>query len=266
MGSHYFSELLELAAEIVALADVEDKLDKRDWKQAKARHDAFEERFKKVRSEYVDALLADEDGRSNALQSAEAELNQARSTCDASWYPALDYTSENLLPYLFEESSKSPQLRRAVRYAPLAATILALFVYFTIRLVAATPITGTIDTAAGIEQRAAALTKIIRYDDWMGVHIRKGGWLKGILLWPIKPTEEEFSAGREFAGLAYAAQEASAQRFGCTVIAPSIGGTPSSAEIAYLKKMAEYVHRDELTWKQPPTMTVLDAARYVSRC
>ncbi len=41
MTEDYFNQMLEIAKDIVALADVESKLDKRQWKAAKEHHDSL---------------------------------------------------------------------------------------------------------------------------------------------------------------------------------------------------------------------------------
>lgn len=266
MANEYLDELLQLAGQIVMLADAESTLNKSEWKAAKAQHDALEEQFKKVRGRYVDTILGSQEGRLQAVRSVEHDLNEIRAAADLSWYPSLDYTSEHLLSFLRKEADKSPARRKAVKYTPYAVAVAALVVYLCIRVFSAVPITDPVESRRGIEQRAAALAKIIQYDKLMDTHVRKGGLFKGMLLWPVEPTKAEIAGGREFASLALAAHQTSAERFGCTVIDVSNGGVPTKSELTFLDGMADYVRREDIAWEKTPIMTVLDAARSLGHC
>jgi hypothetical protein len=59
-------------------------------------------------------------------------------------------------------------------------------------------VTQPIETVGGgVRQRTAALEKVLDYDDSMDTKVRRGGWLKGILFWPAKPTDEEIGYAGE---------------------------------------------------------------------
>lgn len=137
--------------------------------------------------------------------------------------------------------------------------------YFAVRFLSATPIESSLDTEKGIQQRAAAIEKVLWYDDLMDTRARRGGWIKGILFWPIKPTEQELSGAAEFASLAYEAQRVSVERFGCTAVAGG-GEAPSNEEVRYLGQMAEFLLKAETKWQDPPIMTVLEAASSLGNC
>lgn len=137
--------------------------------------------------------------------------------------------------------------------------------YFAFRFLSAAPIESPPDTQKGIQERAAAIEKVLRYDDWMDTRVRRGGWLKGILLWPIEPTEQELKGASEFASLAYEAQTVSVEQFNCTAIAGG-GEVPSEAEVKYLGQMAELILSPETKWQDPPVMTALEAAKSLGNC
>jgi hypothetical protein len=100
----------------------------------------------------------------------------------------------------------------------------------------------------------------------MNTHVRKGGWLKGILFWPIEPTEDEIKGASEFAALAYEAQQVSVERFNCSTIARGDGNRPSPEELSYLAGVADYLRGTKVQWKEPPVLTAVDAAKAVGKC
>lgn len=266
MANDFFDQMLELAADIVLLADVEETLDKREWKKAKEQHDKLELRFKEVRNKYVDALLGTSQAHIAPYELAVRDIEQLKATCDPSWLPAVDYTADNLLPYLKKEADRDPRLRKAIKAAPWVLAGIAAIAYFGIRFWSATPITHPVDTRVGIQERASAIVKLLRYDDWMQTHVRKGGWIKGLLLWPIEPLGEEIKGAREFASLAYKAQLISVERFGCPAIPRGYDQVPSKEELDYLEQAAEYLRSPNIKWNVPPIVTAVDAARAAGKC
>lgn len=265
MSHKYFDEMLEIAAAVTQLADAEGSLNKREWKKAKEQHDHFEAKFIEVRNKYIDVLLATPEGHAKAYELVRASLEEIKTTCDPSWAAAVQYTSDKLLPKLQKESSRDPRTRTAIKAAPWVLGGLAVIAYFGVRFWAATPITHSLETKDGIQERAAALVKLIRYDDGMQTHVRKGGWLKGILLWPIEPTEEEIKGAAELAGLEFEAQKIASTQFGCQIVYRS-QGTPSKDELKYLKETAEYLRNPTVKWDEKPVFTAITAARSVGKC
>ena len=188
MSDSYLWDLIQIAARIVQLDQLESEItDKREWKAGKEEWEARKEQFDKLRAEYVDAVLGDDAPSDGVVDEVQGQLTNLREEADPSWHPAFDYMQENLIPYLTKEAGRSPRMRKARKAAPFAAAAHVAVIYFGIAKFSGTPDTAAIDTREGIEQRAAATEKVIRYDDWMDTRVRKGGWLKGILLWPIEP-------------------------------------------------------------------------------
>ena len=266
MAGSYFDQLLELAASIVALQDAESALDKREWKAAKEQHDSLESKFREVRNEYVDALLERPEGHDQAYDSVVADIEEMRANCDSSWIPAVSYFSDNLLPYLQKEAGRDPRLRKAIKAMPWVLGVISVVAYFAVRFLSATPIDHAIETREGIQERAAAVGKLLRYDDWMDTHVRKGGLFKGILLWPIEPTEAEIQGATEFASLAFEAQQVSVEQFGCPVIPRGFENKPSKEELVYLSETADYLRDAKVQWKEPPVATAVDAAKSFGNC
>ncbi len=266
MAESYIEQLLDLAAGIVALENAEGSLNKRELKSAKERHDVLEAKFTEVRNKYVDLLLGTLEGHDLSYDLVAGEIAKIRVGCDPSWNPAIEYVSSNLLPYLQKEASRDPRVRKMIKAAPWIIGVIAIIAYFGIRLLSATSINHTLETKEGIQERAAAVEKLLRYDDWMDTHVRKGGWIKGILMWPIKPTEAEIKGASEFAALAYEAQQVNFERINCPTIPGGGVDTASKEEIDYLAKVAEYLLGPHIQWQEPPVVTVLDAAKVAGKC
>ena len=263
MSQGHLWELVQIAVRIMELDQLESQLtDKRDWKAAKEEYEAQQSHFNKVRDEYVDALLDQEESRDSAADNVGAQLAGLRNQADPSWYPAIDYTSDSLLPYLAKEAAKSPRMRKAIKLAPLVAGALAVIAYFTVRLVSGTPVTESIETRAGLQQRAAAVEKVIRYDNWMSTRVRRGGWLKGVLLWPIEPTDAEINGAADFVGLVLEGQQYAE---GCGSVV-SYGDNLTDDQIDMVGEVADYIQRDDVQWEEPAVMTVVVGLQQADKC
>lgn len=263
MTQGYLWELVQLAARIMELDQLESQLtDKRDWRAAKKEYDAHQEQFNKVRDEYVDALLEQDGVHDSAVDDVTQQLTELREQSDPSWHPAIDYTRDNLLPCLTKEAAKSPRLRKALKLVPLVVGGLAVLVYFGIRLASGTPVTEDFETRAGIQQRAAAAQKVIRYDDWMSTRVRRGGLFKGILLWPIEPTDAEVNGAAEFVSLVVEGQQYAE---GCGSVS-GFGENLTDEQIKMVGEVANYIQRDDIQWEEPPVMTVVVGLERASRC
>ncbi len=262
MQKSYLNELLETAADISHLDSIEDQLsDRADWKVAKEQYDAQVARFNQLRTEYVDALLQSE-GASSAATEVQEQLSEFRQQADPSWHPAVDYTEQNLLPYLKKEAAKSPGFRKALKIAPVAIGALVVIAYFGVRLFSATPITAGIETREGLLQRAAAVEKVIRYDDWMGTRVRRGGLFKGLILWPIKPTDPEIEGAAEFVGLVLEGQK---YADGCGAVV-GFGEDLTDDQIQLVSHVSNHIQNPNIDWQNPPPMTILKGLETAKAC
>lgn len=266
MGNIYFDQLLELAAGIVHRANAENTTDKNARKTTNDERHKLEVAFSEIKKKYVSELLDNPKTRDQAYDLVSSYMSVTRATCDPSWLPGLDYMSDRLLPYLEKQAKRDPRVRKLRQALPLVVIAIGVSAYFAIRFVSTVHIEHEIETREGIKERASALEKVLRYDDWMDTRVRKGGWMKGILLWPIKPTESEIGAAAEFAGLAYEAHELSVEYYGCSAIRSSHGDSLSKAEIEYLSKISAYFRRSDIHWLAPPVVTVIEASRVANEC
>ena len=109
---------------------------------------------------------------------------------------AIDRTAEKLADIAAKQQLKGSFRRKVEHYWWAIVIVSIAAVYFGLRLYSAVPTYDQIETRDELIAGYTALQKVDRYDDWAGTRARKGGWLKGIILWPIEPTEDEI----EFAG------------------------------------------------------------------
>ena len=263
MATSYLAELLKLADRTIELDQLEDNIKgTSDWKAAKAEYEGCKEQFARLGDQYIDGLLASDEGRAGAVTDVEAQIAEFREQGDPSWHPALDYLETHFLPKLRKEAGRSPRMRKAIKASPwvLAAVIAA--VYFAVRLLSGTPVDAPLETREGIEQRAAAAVKALRYDDLMHTHVRKGGFLKGIMLWPIEPTEQEVQGAAEFVGLVIEGQRYTQ---GCGSVT-GYDDKLSKPQIKMIKEVAGYVRDEATTWDEPPVKTVLSGLKHASAC
>ena len=268
MGYASMDDLLELAASIMRLDAEEASLGKGSkWKEAKKQYEAVVEQFNSKRKDYVNSLLVKGEDWSAIPVGVAEELDGIQAGADASWHPAIQYTRENLLPVLAKEAGRSPVVRDIIKWTPAALGVVAAVANFGIKLTSGVEITERIETKLGIQQRAAAAEKVIRYDDWMGTHVRRGGWLKGIMFWPIEPDEAEIKGAGEFVSLALEGYDILAQkREICGTLIAGYGDKLSKEQISFTDDIAEQMQRDDIKWDTPPVMTVLPPIRAKFPC
>ena len=261
-------DLLDLAAEIMHLDAVEASLGKgREWKEAKARYEAAVKLFETRRKEYVDSLLVNGEDWTNVPNQIASELAQIESEADPSWQSAITYTRESLLPYLTKEARRSPLMRDVIKWTPIAVGVVAVIAYFTIRLTGGLDVSAPLESQLGLQQRAAAAEKVIRYDDWMQTQTRRGGWLKGIFVWPIEPTQTEIEGAAEFASISLQGYDALAQEGEvCGNLVEGNNAKLSEGQIEFVDQMASSIQSDKLQWSSEPMVTVLDQIRAKYPC
>ena len=268
MGYASMDDLLELAAGIMQLDADEASLGKgREWKEAKKQYEAAVGLFNSKRKDFVDSLLVKGEDWSAIPDSVAEELEGIQAGADASWHPAIQYTRENLLPFLTKEADRSPVVRDIIKWTPTALGIVVAIAYFGIRLTSNVDVTAPIETKLGIQQRAAAAEKVIRYDDLMGTHVRRGGWLKGIMLWPIEPDEAEIKGAGDFVSLALEGYDALTQKQEiCGTLVAGDGDKLSKDQISFIDDVAEHMRRDDTKWDAPPVLTVLQPIKAKFPC
>ena len=268
MGYASLDDLLELAGSITQLDAMEASLGKgREWKVAKTHHDEAVEQFNSKRKDYVNLLLVRGEDWSPVPDDVAQKLSSIEASADVSWLPAIQYMRDNLLPFLTKEANRSPLVRDIIKWTPAALGIVAAIAYFSIRVTSGVDITDPIDSKIGLVQRAAAAEKVIRYDEWMGTHVRRGGWLKGIMLWPIEPNEAEIKGAGEFVSAALDGYDVLAQRGQiCGTLIGGYDNKLSKEQISFTDDIAEGIQRNDIQWQTPPVLTILEPIKAKFPC
>lgn len=262
-----FLELIEIANAILVLeADEEHNRETGQWKKAKKDYDTLEEALRSKSGTLVDGLLSSEDAHLTAEADFLDHIAEVRAQADPSWHPAIDKVEAAVLPKLTKEAAKSPRMRKTIKALPWIAAILVAIGYFGTRIVLSNDISEPLESQQGIQQRAAAVEKVLRYDDWMGTRVRRGGWLKGVILWPIEPTDDEIDGAAEFLGLSFEVADFATSEFGCRSLLRGYGDELSDSELTYLSDMAARFSSSDIIWDDPAFTTVLREAREVQGC
>jgi hypothetical protein len=219
---------------------------------------------------FVDDLLTGQRSAENATREVNHDLDEISSLSDAELHPIYDRIRYDIINRIEEEAGPKPwqqaALTRLVGLGGVLFVVLFAAGYFGLRQYSATPVTAPLETKAGIEQRANALAKVLRYEDWGPGGGRRGGFIKNILLWPIEPTKAEIDGASELGGLIFAgAGRLRELREACNVPVPS-GETIGDADIALLQRVTAHLRAEQVQWQNPPAMTVLDPIRAAYPC
>lgn len=263
MGYATLDELIELAAEIMALDALEASIGKgSEWKAAKKQYDTAVEKFNLKRKDYVDTVLVKGEDWSLISDVIANDLDTIAASSDESWQPAIKYTKDNLILFLEKEARKSPLIRDIIKWSPAALAAAAVIFYFGVRFTSGVDVSATLESKIGLQQRATAAEKVIRYDHWMGARMRRYGWIKGILFWPIEPSDDEVKATGQFAALVLEGYDILAKKNEiCGNLIDGYGDNLSDEEIGFIDEIAVKIQEDELIWQEPPVMTVLQQIR-----
>lgn len=197
-----YPPLLEKAVTVLHLEDVV-----KDANQTKKEKRKAQDILNELRPELISdsqKLISDSfdswQEKSDLVSHIIYELDELKSVADSSWHSAITKLKELLIEQTIKESKKSPLRRKIEKHSWWIILLTISISALSIRYYSAVEVTDTITEKSGIIQRADALQKILRYDDWMDTRVRKGGWLKSFLLWPIEPTKEEINSAAEFIG------------------------------------------------------------------
>jgi hypothetical protein len=222
-------------------------------------------RFNSLRNRFVYDELSTGEDPAAIKQSIASEVDDIMAH-EPVWGDTLIFVRDEIFARIDHESRKSPLARTVYRWMPLGIGIACLIVYVSIRLLSGLDVSAPIATKLGIEERAAAYSKAMRYDEWLeGAHGRNGLVL-GALLWPIEPSNEEVSAARDMVGLSLAGADFLAKH---NEICPSWASDEDGLTQQRKKLVGDvvaYVDAPGVKWRKPPAMTLLDPIRTEFPC
>lgn len=194
-----YQPLLELE---VAIAECKDEL--AYFPNAKKKSELetillnLEEKIHEKCSALVDKTVDTWDSSQSLSSFLSDELNSLKEVADKSWHSAIDAVRERLTKLADIETKKSPAFRKFEKIVPLISVIAIVSIVFALKWYWLVEVNQPFETTKGVVQRAGTLEKLLDYDDSMDTRVRRGGWLKGIIFWPIEPTEKEIKHASEF--------------------------------------------------------------------
>lgn len=233
-----------------------------------ARRDVIEERYRESIAGFVDTLLASRRSASVATQAVNDDINEIAELSPSELHPTYDKIRYDLLNRIEEEAPPSfwqgAGQTRLVGIGGVALVILLVAGYFGLRQYNMTPVSASVETRAGLEQRADALAKVLHYDGWAS---GRRGLIKNLLLWPFEPTPQEVAGARELSSVALAGANRLVQmREACGIQLGSGDQALTPQEYDVMRKVADHLRRKGIEWRNPPVMTVLDPIRASYPC
>jgi hypothetical protein len=213
--------------------------------------------FVSARDSFVYNALKDNDDAEETKSLISSDFEEMK-TLQPGWESVFVFVQQELFERINKESKKSPLRRKIVKWTPAALAVVVAVMYFGVRFTSGIDVTQPLESKAGLVQRAAATEKVVSYDDFMGTQVRRGGFLKGILFWPIEPTQPEVTAASEFVSVTLEGYEVlQKQQEICGTLMAGVGNQLSQEQIEFVGEMAEQVQRPDLEWQTPPVMTIL---------
>lgn len=232
-----------------------------DTQGIKLRNEA-QARFNDQVKKFVFEIMRNEDDVESLISSVNFDIDQFVSANSGIEDFSTALIRNSVISRIEKDSRRPAWLRQTIRWAPIAAGIGVVAIYFSIIFMSVLDLSAPDDTKLGIQQRAAAAEKVIRYDEWMHANVRRGGFLKGILLWPIEPSGAEIRAASEFASTTLSGYEFLNQRREiCGTLVSSDGERLSQEQVRFVSDIADRIQQSGLNWQTPPVMTILDQIR-----
>ncbi|MBB3982613.1 hypothetical protein GGR44_002279 [Sphingobium fontiphilum] len=215
---------------------------------------------------FVYNLLSHHPDGDEAISIVNADIDARIAQVGDHWTANYDEIREDLTARIRKSAGRSGWQRTLIYRAPLIALALLVVLYFGFRFYNATPVTDPFETRLGLTQRADALAKAIRYNDWASGSSRRGGFIKGILLWPIEPTEAEHKSAAEFANVIFSGAAMLRDRREACNLPVARGEKLSDDELLLLQSVTDHLRNKATLWRDPPAITVLDPIRAKYKC
>ena len=216
---------------------------------------------------FVYKILKHSRDPEEAQSSVNSDIAEMSGLSEEGWTSTYEKLRSDLIASIEIDSRKPPWLRTLRYLSPVLIGVTLLILYFGMYFYSITPITAELESRIGLEQRAAAYEKTLRYDDLMSARVRKGGLFKSILLWPIEPSDQEVRGAAEFVGIVLAGNAFLVEGgSSCRAVEQSGSEDLSSDQLQYVGKVADAVQEKTLRWSEPPTLTLLEVMQAPPLC
>lgn len=194
-----FQPLLELSAAInKCTEELQTKPEKKRKSELKKIIQKLEETLVEKSTELIKKTVDSWNSDQSLSDFLEQELDTIKEASDESWHLAIDDVKIRLREISNTETKKSPTRRKIEKNWWWLAILFVGITMGSLKWFWLIDVNQPSDTVTGVIQRAGTLEKILDYDDTMDTRVRRGGWLKGIILWPAEPTEKEIGYAADF--------------------------------------------------------------------
>ncbi|MFC4292602.1 hypothetical protein ACFOWX_09285 [Sphingorhabdus arenilitoris] len=254
-----YSSVMNAAAALEAFSGFLTFEDKKEMLQAKGA-------FKAARNAFVYEALSAGENSEKLKEEVVAELAQMEAL-QPGYASTCGFVRDELCQRIDQEGKKSPLLRRTIKWTPAVLGLTAFLAYISWGILGQVEITQSIDTAVGIQQRAAAFERAVDYDRAIRNPFGGTSAIREMIAWPIKPSETELVGAGEFVSLALSGYEKlSQEKQVCGDIFATRTDTLSKQDIDLVQRVAEYVNQEDVKWQSPPVMTILEPIRQAFPC
>lgn len=216
-------------------------------------------RYEGALQTFVYDLLKDGTSADEAAALVNTDMEEIAAASNPEWHGTYDIVRHDILARIEREGGKKPWQRTLRRRAWLIILAVLVVAYGGTRWYNTTPVDQPPESKAGLIQRAAALHKVVRYQEYHPDKVRRGRWLVELVFWPIEPTENDIKGAGELGGFILGGgQSLMAGGAACNVpVSVSSQGDVDEATLALLEDVALYLQNPKTQWQEPAVATVL---------
>lgn len=209
-----------------------------------------EQAYRTCRDKLSYELIRDMHGWAAARNEAQARLDEIVAEQDEYWAQVVLRVKQDLVSRIEQDGARSP-VRRWLTYYALPIVIgLGVVGYGAVWWYNDITIDHPLQTRAGLVQRAQAYAKLRRFEELQG---GRSSLIKGVLIEPFKPDEEEIAAAQEFldatiGGYAFLHGKGLA----CGPRVPQAGQMLEEDDFAMIDATSDYLRSSSVDWQSMP--------------
>lgn len=241
--AHDFTELLDL---IAAMDDAPP-----------ASKPAAQAAFDAASKEFIRDLLSDGGDPDEIIPYLTADLDTLATQPGANAL-RIARLREALLAQFADRARRNARRRAIFAAVPIALIFLIVFAYFGWRISNIITIDQPVETRAGLTQRAAALEKVLRYDDYHLEDVLRWRFLFEIAAWPTKPSAAEIKGAEEFVEAAVKQGQGLEGEGPHGPVACSIDTHNELGLTMAMSNIAHRIRSPGMKWRDPPLLALRD--------
>lgn len=149
--------------------------------------------IKKFTYSYIDSLIKEKKSFEEIEKTIKDDINTLTTEGDEKLNKSVKYLEEKLMDKAHKEVKKCPTRRMIEKYSTVIVICILLVVYFGFRFNSRIDTSHDIASNEGMKNVAKIHRKIQTYDKYITTKTRRGGFIKMLVFWPIKPTDSELN-------------------------------------------------------------------------